>query len=323
MAMLVLCDCPERLAGLARVEDGAKARVDQLPPSDRALWRVLGRGARLWRGPGRDPGPPGFWSHALIVAEAPSSQFDILREALANGLQLPGPSVSIALSGRGFHGQRDRPWLSAPGNLHLCAAFPSPRLAAREARLLPMLPALAVVDAVRTLTGGAVRPGIKWVNDLLVEGRKIGGGLTATQVQGEQVSSLLLGIGVNVAEAPPVPPTPFVPSVGCLAQAGIQTTWAEAASSVMAALGRRMSDWATHGAGGLLEAYRAASLVIGREVCVFAESEPGETLVATRPLLRGTVRDIAADLSLVLEGVETPVASGRLAFAEDCRDLEA
>ncbi|MCG6919611.1 MAG: hypothetical protein LJF15_00810 [Acidobacteria bacterium] len=323
VVMIVLCDCAERLAGLARIEEGVKALVERLPSSERALWQVLGGGARLWRGTARDPGPPGFWSHAAVVAEAPSSQFDILRESLARGLQLPGPTAAIALSGRGFHGQRGRQWLSAPGNLHLCAAFPSPGFAAREAYVLPMLPALAVVDAVDALTGGTVRPGIKWVNDLLLEGRKIGGVLTATQVQGDHVRVILLGVGLNVATAPPVPPTPFVPSVGSLAEAGVRTTWAEAASLVMAALGRRMSDLATHGAGRLLDAYRAASLVIGREVCLFADSEPGETLVGTTPMLRGTVRDIAADLSLVLEGVETPVVSGRLAFAEDCRDVRA
>jgi len=318
--MIVLCDCPERLAGLAGLEDGAETRVDRLPPSEQALWQALGGASRPWRGAAPGPGPPGFWSHAVIVAEAPSSQFDVLRESLASALHLPGPTACVALSGRGFHGQRGRPWVSAPGNLHMCAAFPSPPLVAREALSLPMLPALAVVDAVWELTGGALRPGIKWVNDLMVEGRKIGGVLTATQLQGDRIDAILLGIGVNVATAPPVPPTPFVPLVGCLAEAGVKTTWAEVAFSVMTALGRRMSDLAAYGTGGLLEAYRASSLVIGQEVCVFSDSEPGEAPVGATPSLRGTVRDIAADLSLVLEGVETPVTSGRLAFAEDCRD---
>ncbi len=74
-----------------------------------------------------------------------------------------------------------------------------------------MLPVVALVDAVRAVTGGALRPGIKWVNDVLVDGRKIGGVLTSTQTQGDRVSAVLLGIGLNVATAPPVPPTPFVP----------------------------------------------------------------------------------------------------------------
>ena len=316
--MVILSDCPERLAGLTGVEDGAEVRVDSLPPSDQALWRGLGGASRLWRGTLRDPGPPGFWSCAVIVGEAPSSQFDALQRLLASDLQLPGPTACVALSGRGFHGQRGRPWLSATGNLHLCGVVPSPCLAAREARSLPMLPVLAVVDAVHALTGGALRPGIKWVNDVLVAGRKVAGVLTATQVQADRVSAILVGIGLNVTTAPPVPPTPFVPSVTCLAEAGVQTTWAEAASFVMAALARRMTEVEARGAGCLLDAYRAASVVIGREVCLFADTEPGETPIGTTPILRGTVRHIAADLSLVLEGVETPASSGRLAFAEDC-----
>jgi len=318
--MLVLSDCPERLAGLARVEDGSEVGVDSLPRGDQALWRALGRGERLWRGTSPDPGAPGFWSRALIVAEAPASQFDALRESLAGGLELPGPTACVALAGRGFHGQRGRPWASAPGNLHLCAVFPEPGLAAGELPSLPMLPVVALVDAIRALTRESLRPGIKWVNDVLVDGRKVGGVLTATQTQGDRVSSVLLGIGLNVATAPAVPPTPFVPSVGCLAEAGARLTWADAAAGVLTALGRRLTELVGHGPAALLEAYRDASLVIGREVCVFADSEPGETTAGRRsaPGHRGKVRGIAADLSLTLEGVEAPVASGRLAFAEDC-----
>jgi BirA family biotin operon repressor/biotin-[acetyl-CoA-carboxylase] ligase len=174
------------------------------------------------------------------------------------------------------------------------------------------------------VTGGTLRPGIKWVNDVLVGGRKVGGVLTASQTQGDRVSSILLGIGLNVATAPPVAATPFVPLVGCLEEAGATVTWADAAVAVLRALGRRLPELLRHGPATLLGAYRDASLVIGREVCVFGDSEPGESLAGgwSPPLLRGTVRGIAADLSLTLEGVATPVASGRLAFAEDCPGLE-
>ncbi len=318
--MLLLSDCPERLAGLARAEDGSAASADSLPTSERALWRALGGGDRLWRGTGRDPDPSGFWSRTVVVAEAPSSQFDSLRESLAAGLELPGPTACLALTGRGFHGQRGRPWLSAPGNLHLCVVLPDPGLAAHEAGSLPMLPAVALVDAVRALSGGAVRPGIKWVNDVLLEGRKIGGVLTASQTQADRIDAILLGIGLNVATAPSVPPTPFVPAVACLDRAGVPVTWADAASAVLEALARRVDEVARGGPAALLEAYRADSVVIGREVCVFPDPEPGRAPVGSRPapVIRGTVRRIAADLSLVLEGVEAPVASGRLAFAEDC-----
>jgi BirA family biotin operon repressor/biotin-[acetyl-CoA-carboxylase] ligase len=315
--VLVLSDCPERCAGLARAGSWSEVRKGSLLPSDEALWRALSAGHRLWSGTGDDPGPPGFWSRALVVAEAPSSQFDALREWLDRGLELPGPVACMALSGS-FHGQRGRPWQSAPGNLHLCVAVPEPRIAARDAGLLTSLPALALVDAVHAVSGGTLRPGIKWVNDVLVEGRKIGGVLTATKTQGDRVSALLLGIGLNVAKAPPVPPTAFVPSVGCLADAGPAATLAEATVCVLQAVGRRVSEAVAAGPATLLAAYRDASLVIGREVCVFADP-PREAGAGRRPAcIRGTVRGIGADLSLILEGVQEPVTRGRLAFAEDC-----
>jgi BirA family biotin operon repressor/biotin-[acetyl-CoA-carboxylase] ligase len=257
------------------------------------------------------------------VAEAPGSQFDALRQALAEGLELPGPTASVALTGRGFRGQRDRPWAAVPGNLHLCVVFPAPGLAAGALPSLPMLPVVALVDAIRALSWGALGPGIKWVNDVLIDGRKVGGVLTATQTQGERVSSILLGIGLNVAAAPEVPPTPFVPRVGCLADAGTRATWDEAAKALLAALGRRLGELVESGPGPLLDAYRGASVVIGREVCILPDSEPGETAVAERPvaILRGIVRGIATDLSLVVDGIDAPVTRGRLAFAEDWERL--
>jgi biotin-(acetyl-CoA carboxylase) ligase len=315
--VLVLSDCPDRLAGFARVEEGSEVPVESLASTERTLWRVLGTDVRVWRGRGRDPGPARFWSVATVVGEAPSSQFDALRESLAAGLQLPGPTACVALTGRGFHGQRGRPWAALPGNLHLCPVIPEPGLAARELPSLPMLPVVALVDAVRALSGGSLRPGIKWVNDVLVDGRKVGGVLTASQTQRDRVGSLLFGIGLNVTVAPPVPVTPFVPRVGSLADAGVKATWADAALAVLQALGRRLVALAADGPAGLLQAYRDASLVVGREVCIFPDAADGVSASAL-PLVRGTVLGIRADLSLTLGGVEAPVTSGRLAFAEDC-----
>ena len=317
--MLVLSDCPERLAGLAPSGDGSEVPVESLEPGEQALWRALGTRPRPWRGEVRDPLPAGFWSLGLIVGEAPSSQFDALRDSLAAGLELAGPTACVALSGRGFHGQRGRPWAALPGNLHLCPVIPEPGLPARELPSLPMLPVVALVDAVRALSGGTLRPGIKWVNDVLVDGGKVGGVLTASQTQRDRVGPLLFGIGLNVATAPPVPVTPFVPRVGSLADARVKATWADAALAVLEALGRRLVALVREGPAPLLEAYRAASLVIGREVCLFPETS-SEIAPANppAPLVQGTVRGIGADLSLTLEGVEAPVTSGRLAFAEDC-----
>jgi biotin-(acetyl-CoA carboxylase) ligase len=313
--VIVLSDCPERLAGFAAAEQGSVVAVESLTHAEQALWRTLRSGVEVWRGSGRDPEPTGFWSAAVVVGEASSSQFDALRDALAAGLDLPGPAACVALTGRGFHGQRGRPWAALSGNLHLCPVIPEPGLATSVLPALPMLPVVALVDAVRVLGAGTLRPGIKWVNDVLVDGRKVGGVLTASQTQRDKVGPLLFGIGLNVAVAPPVPVTPFVPRVGSLADAGVKVTWADAALAVLRALGRRLRALVSQGPASLLEAYRAASLVIDREVCIF----PSDAVASYgAPLVRGRVVAIGADLSLVLDGVETPVTNGRLAFAEDC-----
>jgi len=97
----------------------------------------------------------------------------------------------------------------------------------------------------------------------------------------------------------------------------VRATWAEAALAVLEALRRRMLALVREGPATLLETYRAASLVTGREVCIFPDPTKGASSPAV-PLARGTVLGIGADLSLTLEGVEAPVTSGRLAFAEDC-----
>ena len=67
----------------------------------------------------------------------------------------------------------------------------------------------------------------------------------------------------------------------------------DAVVGVLAALGRRMTDLVGGGPeASLLQAYRDASLVIGREVCVFEESAaPAEAdRSPPSPVLRGTVR---------------------------------
>ncbi len=183
-----------------------------------------------------------------------------------------------------------------------------------------MLPAVAVVDAVRDACRGAVEPGIKWVNDILVGGRKVGGVITSTQVLGDRITSVVLGIGLNVARTPPVSPTPFVPAAGSLAEAGAHASLKEVLASMLPALAGRCEQLVRCGPQALAAAYRSASIVIGREVCIWDE-EAGTGAGLPPPILRGKVRDIGPDLSLWLEGVEKPVARGRLAFAEHAGPL--
>lgn len=317
--MRILTDCPERLPGLVPERSGWSCPgISSLCGAEQVLWHALSSGGTLWTGTAAESAPPGFWPRAFILAEAPESQFDVLQELARGDLKLTGPVACLALHGRNFHGQRGRSWSSAPGNLHLSVLFSPADFSVRRSLGLTMLPAVAVAEAVWRLSGGRLKPGIKWVNDILVEGRKIAGVITATQVLREKITRVTLGIGLNVAHTPEVSPTVFVPSVGSLHAWGLDVALVDVFLAVLEQLGKFYAVLEHVGADEIFGAYKELSLVIGREVCIWEESEGvrDQNTPSSGPLVRGVVRELAPDLSLRLEGVAEPVSRGRLAFAE-------
>jgi BirA family biotin operon repressor/biotin-[acetyl-CoA-carboxylase] ligase len=60
---------------------------------------------------------------------------------------------------------------------------------------------LAVAETLDELTG--VSPALKWPNDIVVDDRKLGGILCEMRWHGDQPSWLVVGVGLNVANAIP------------------------------------------------------------------------------------------------------------------------
>lgn len=252
-----------------------------------------------------------FWTSWFLAAAASDSQYDTLRQVVGDGPDLPGHVVCLALSGRGFHGQQGRTWEAMPGNLHLSLAVRCDLAAATCGLALTMLPAVAVVDALVELAPPGSLPsglGIKWVNDILIDGRKMGGVLTSARSQDGRIGSFVLGIGLNVGLAPAVSPTPFTPGVTCLKDHfslpgnGLRAVL----EPVLGAVALRFHELCDQGPGPLLAAYRSASLILGREV----EIRPDDH--GAGPVRCGRVLTIGPDLALTLTDSPEPVTSGRL-----------
>jgi BirA family biotin operon repressor/biotin-[acetyl-CoA-carboxylase] ligase len=317
--VLVLADTPETLTAVyPDAGDAARRSAAALPPAERSLWAALAGGDPCLHRPSAGAG--GFWPRIVLVGEAAHSQFDVLRGLLAADPAAGCPVACLALAGRGFHGHRGRPWTALRGNLHLSAALAPDAPADRIGLALTMLPAVATVDALREVSGGALAPGIKWVNDILLEGRKVAGVLTSSQAQGSRLELAVLGIGLNVARTPPLVPTPFVPAAGCLRASpqGRHLALPDVFAALLAALARRAAELLREGPARLFAAYRAASLVIGRRVRVWPEGLDHTLPPATwpEPLAEGVVEEILPDLSLLLEGRSDPVSRGRLALVD-------
>jgi BirA family biotin operon repressor/biotin-[acetyl-CoA-carboxylase] ligase len=92
-------------------------------------------------------------------------------------------------------GRRGRSWQSPPGlNLTLSVAV-RPAVAAGDAWTL----AAAAGLACRAACSGHAEVALKWPNDVVAsDGAKLGGLLLETTVEGERVSSAVIGIGLNV-----------------------------------------------------------------------------------------------------------------------------
>jgi biotin-(acetyl-CoA carboxylase) ligase len=255
--------------------------------------------------------PESFWSSWFLVSDAKESQYDTLRRVTNDRRETTGHVVCLAVSGRKFHGQQARGWQTASGNLHLSLALTCDLSAAECGLALTMLPAVAVLDALKDLPfGGGPVPGlgIKWVNDILAGGRKLGGVLTSARSQDGRITSFVLGLGLNVAVAPEVSPTPFTPAVTCLADhlrlpaTGLKIVL----TCLLQSVAMRFEELVAAGPIPLLEAYRSSSLVLGRRVEIRPDGHPAT------PIRRGRVLEIGPDLSLTLDDGLEPVTAGRL-----------
>ncbi len=93
-------------------------------------------------------------------------------------------------------GRRGRSWVNTPG-CNLCFSLAlCPTVEPERVSMVTLVMALAVAKAVESVTG--LECGIKWPNDILVQGRKVCGILTELKMDGSRMECLIIGVGVNV-----------------------------------------------------------------------------------------------------------------------------
>jgi BirA family biotin operon repressor/biotin-[acetyl-CoA-carboxylase] ligase len=96
-------------------------------------------------------------------------------------------------AGRGRAGHR---WHSERATGIYATLLLRPNLAPVQAPLLTMMAGISAYSAVQALTGLDVD--LKWPNDLLIRGKKVGGILTEMHAEPNQVRFVIVGIGLNV-----------------------------------------------------------------------------------------------------------------------------
>ena len=251
------------------------------------------------------------WRHLFLVEVSKRSQYDLLIEMNREGVGLPDRLLCLAGAGERFHGFKGRAWSAPGGNTYLSVYLRPTRAIECPATSFTVLAVVSVVDAIDAIPGLENKAGIKWVNDILIDGAKVGGVLAYTQSVGKAISGAVLGIGVNVETLPDIQPTPFVPRASALqreSSSAADCTQRSFFERLIAALDRNYSLLVAGKYEALLERYRARSLVIGREVVICSEDSGPEPEV----IAAGRASRLGNDLELVIEGYVQPFTKGRL-----------
>ncbi|MSU88935.1 biotin--[acetyl-CoA-carboxylase] ligase [Rhodobacteraceae bacterium 2CG4] len=162
-------------------------------------------------------------------------------------------------------GRRGRPWVSPAGNFYGSVAL-RPGGDAGQAALRSFTAALALAETLDGLGLDPARLALKWPNDVLLDGRKLAGILLEGTSQ-RGALALVVGIGVNLASAPPpgaVEPG-AVPPVA-LAEAGLRLTpdaFLDALAPRFAAL---EAEFAARGFEPIRAAWLARAARLGQQI---------------------------------------------------------
>ncbi len=197
----------------------------------------------------------------------PSTQDLATEEFVRRG----APVLVVAAAQESGRGRGGRPWWNADRAMAASFAF-SPPWSVDDWPLLPLVAALAARDAIAATTG--VQVALKWPNDLMVDGLKVGGIL----VEGTD-HRVAVGMGLDLwwKEAPEGAGALFGDDPGPDVGREIAVRWVD---RFLQRLARPARDWGH-------DEYRSVCTTVGREV----EWDDG----------RGRAVDIAPGGGLVIE----------------------
>lgn len=200
--------------------------------------------------------------HAVEVHAAIGSTNDRARELLTSSAG-EGTAV-VAEEQRLGRGRRGRTWVSPPGRNLTMSVGLRPRLAAVDAWQLGLAAGLAAWSAC-----AAVAPvWLKWPNDVVAgDGRKLGGLLVETAIDGEALTEAVIGIGINVNWAVGEMPDEIAATATSLAAlAGSEVDRVALLTRLLGALDEEVGG--IESGHSPLERYRDACRTIGAPVAV-------------------------------------------------------
>jgi BirA family transcriptional regulator, biotin operon repressor / biotin---[acetyl-CoA-carboxylase] ligase len=138
--------------------------------------------------------------YRLVCFDSVGSTNDEAKRLACGGA--PAGTLVWARQQTAGRGRLGRPWSSPPGNLYVSLIL-RPDCPVSRAAQLGFVAALAVGGALRALLPAVEGLAYKWPNDVLVNGRKLGGVLLeAETTTPDRPALVILGVGVNLLTSP-------------------------------------------------------------------------------------------------------------------------
>jgi len=209
---------------------------------------------------------------SVIFKDTTVSTNNDARELIGNGMT--GTVLIVSDRQTGGRGRQGKSFLSPEGGLYMTLTY---RSEVPLENVIPMTSAAAVgvCRAIEDVAGAQC--GIKWVNDIYYEGKKLGGILVESINDYVEMTSdyLIIGIGINMTTAPEVENIGGVTSAA-LADEGyaveVETLCAKIVGELLAI---RNSGYYFP---AYIDEYRRRSVVLGHEITF---TQNGETCTGT------------------------------------------
>lgn len=260
----------------------------QIEAHSRLGYRLQGSPDRLLPAEVRRWMEAGGLGAKIIHHESVGSTNDEARALAAAGA--PEGTVVVAEEQTGGKGRLGRRWESPRGTGVWLSVILRPPLPPAEVSPLTLVAAVAVAEAIERATG--LRPGIKWPNDVLVNGRKVCGILTELSAEVERINHVILGIGINVNLASADLPEEVRGSASSLAaEAGAPVSRARLAGELLSRLDYWYRVFLRQGFDPAREVWKRYSITLGRPVTASSRTQR----------IEGIAVDVEGDGALLIE----------------------